>query len=329
MSQGLPKTRAEVKDLQRLRQLFLDAPARDGVADYWSDESLIALYDSTYARRIAWKWDAVLTELSGRNWRFPSGLRRWVDWGCGSGVATESVLGFAQDALPAEILLSDRSLRARAYAAQKLEKATTGNTRISHESPENACFHESDAVLISHVLTELNADQLNRLITQLKNAGAILWVEPGTPHCAQKLALARAALLETFDIIAPCPHMSQCPLSNSSSDWCHFFAQPPTEVFHDPFWSSFSKELNIDLRSLPVSFLVLQKKTFGMHQEKKTHDRILARPRFYKGYAKALVCTHEGLAETRQLAQRKFKSEFKVWEKNCFFAELTNAQDSD
>lgn len=329
MSQGLPKTRAEVKDLQRLRQLFLDAPGRDGVADYWSDESLIALYDSTYARRIAWKWNAVLEELTGRNWQFPAPLRRWVDWGCGSGVATETVLGFAQDCPPTEILLSDRSLRARAYATKKLEKATSGSIRISHESPEKTQFTENDAVFISHVLTELNADQLNRLITQLKNAGTILWVEPGTPHCSQKLALVRDALLETYDIIAPCPHTSRCPLGNSSADWCHFFAQPPTEVFHDSFWSSFSKELNIDLRSLPVSFLVLQNKQFGLQQQKNTHDRILARPRFYKGHAKALVCTHDGLAETRQLAQRKFKSEFKDWEKNCFFAELTNDQDSD
>ena len=83
MKAGVPKSRAEVKDLEQLRQLFLDAPERSGVSDYWSDNSLLELYDSTFARRILWKWEAVVRELALKNCVPPPNASRWVDWGCG------------------------------------------------------------------------------------------------------------------------------------------------------------------------------------------------------------------------------------------------------
>jgi ribosomal protein RSM22 (predicted rRNA methylase) len=328
MSQGLSKTRAEVKDLQRLRQLFLEAPAREGLADYWADEALLALYDSTYARRIGWKWDAVLTELAKRGWHPPAAVRRWVDWGCGSGIAGETFLSHMTGYFPETIVFSDRSPKARQFAADKIARRAPSSLNINHESPEFLKVSGQDLILISHVLTELKNEQVKDLLTHIQQAGSLIWVEPGTPYCSKKLSEIRDELLKTFDIIAPCPHMSSCPLGGNSGDWCHFFAQPPSYVFQDPFWAAFSKEFNIDLRSLPVSFLVLQRKIFNQSAGHKA-DRIIARPRFYKGFAKVMLCTADGRAETRQLQQRAHKNEFKSWEKDCFYAELTNVQDCD
>jgi ribosomal protein RSM22 (predicted rRNA methylase) len=328
MTQGLSKTRAEVKDLQRLRQLFLEAPARDGLADYWADESLIALYDSTYARRIGWKWDAVLKELQLRNWKPPASVRRWVDWGCGSGIAGENLLARMSEHLPESLVFSDRSLKARLFSTNKIAAKLLPALKVGHESPDTLKLSENDLLLISHVLTELKTDQLNQLVEHAKHSGCLLWVEPGTPHCSKKLTDIRDELLQNFDVVAPCPHASACPLRGDSGDWCHFFAQPPSEVFQDPFWAAFSKEFSIDLRSLPVSFLVMQRK--GLQSfEARGCDRIIARPRFYKGFAKMLVCAADGRAELRQLQQRKHKQDFKAWERDCFFAEITSAQDCD
>src|SRR5687767_12126966 len=76
-------TLPELAALRRIRERFLHGTAGD--ADYWRVPADVALYDSTFAERIGWKWDAVLGELRLRGWRPRS--RRVLDWGCGSGIA--------------------------------------------------------------------------------------------------------------------------------------------------------------------------------------------------------------------------------------------------
>lgn len=74
--------------LQALRAVYLEGGA--GAANYWKDEALIASYDLTFARRIAWKWQWVLRELTRRRWTPPAG--DVLDWGCGSGVGAREFL---------------------------------------------------------------------------------------------------------------------------------------------------------------------------------------------------------------------------------------------
>ena len=54
-------TPAELTALDRLRARFLDGSNAGG--GYWRSEAELALYDTTFAERIGWKWDAVLAEL--------------------------------------------------------------------------------------------------------------------------------------------------------------------------------------------------------------------------------------------------------------------------
>ena len=330
MSQGVPKTRAEVKDLQRLRQLFLDAPGRQGLEDYWQDESLLSLYDATYARRIGWKWQAVLAELENRDWTIPRNIRRWLDWGCGSGIASETLIEFVGATLPEEMVFSDRSKKAMHFASQKLASMTSG-CRLTTSPPENALATQNDLLLISHVLTELTQSEMDALVNKISHAGVIVWVEPGTPFCSQRLIEVRARLKDKFSIVAPCPQQKSCPLETREGDWCHFFAPPPPIIFQDSFWTTFAKEMNIDLRSLPVSFLVLENNAIAepMTSKESHRKRLIARPRFLKGHAKAMFCNSNGEATVEDLPQKRFKHEFKKWERDCFFVQLTNDQDSD
>jgi hypothetical protein len=66
----------EIKMLARLRDGFLSGSA--GAQDYWSADDELSLYERTFAQRIGWKWDAVLSELALRKWKPPA--RRLVDW---------------------------------------------------------------------------------------------------------------------------------------------------------------------------------------------------------------------------------------------------------
>jgi len=328
MKAGVPKTRIEVKDLERLRQLFLNAPEQTGVADYWSDPVLLALYDATFARRISWKWQAVLESLQAKGWHPPELDGRWIDWGCGSGVASEMLAEAFKLKAPSACLVSDRSLHAQKFTAEKLKKILP-NTPILQASPQNLDIQDNDLVLLSHVLTELTDLQLTTLLRTIKRAHTILWVEPGTPFCSHRLISIRESLQAEFHVRAPCPHQSSCGLIGDTRNWCHFFAAPPSEIFQDSDWMHFSRELKIDLRSLPVSFLLLERKSDRSDDlSSDASGRMIGRPRFYKGHAKVLVCREAGVNEIT-LQERHRKSEFKAWKNDCFSVELTSVPDCD
>jgi hypothetical protein len=84
--------------------------------------------------------------------------------------------------------------------------------------------------------------------------------------------------------------------------WCHYFADPPLNIYADAEWVKFGQRAGIDLRSLPYSFLVLEKK--GITPRPSAHDetddqaaRIVGEPRHYKGFAKLLSCDQTGVTE--------------------------------
>lgn len=330
MKAGVPKSPTEVKDLMRLREIFLTASEQPGVADYWMNSSLLELYDNTFARRIGWKWDAVVRELEHKEWQPKPHLKRWIDWGCGSGVASEIFLGQFQSALPQRLVLSDRSSHARDFSSKKIKRLHPG-LEVESVHPKDLSFTKDDLVLISHVTNELSEADFQKLTGQIANASTIVWVEPGTPFCSRRLVALRESLSAQFSILAPCPHQKTCGLLNESRDWCHFFAAPPSGIFQNSEFLAFAKELQIDLRSLPVSFIVLERKeavSEALSTPPAAHQRMIGRPRFYKGHAKLLLCESEGIHE-KSLQERHHKKDFKLWERDSFCVEFTNGQDSD
>src|SRR6266498_1424826 len=68
----------------------------------------------------------------------------------------------------------------------------------------------------------------------------------------------------------------------------------------DSNWVRFANRAGIELRSLPYSFLVLERKGLrdpvpGLLPE--GYSRIIGTPRFYKGYAKIFSCQADGVRE--------------------------------
>ena len=278
-------TPPELATLRRMRARFLDGTA--GHADYWRSSEELALYDTTFAERIGWKWDAVLRELALRGWRPRS--RRVVDWGCGSGVAGRRVLaawpGFADYAA------HDRSGRAVQFALERM--------RAAHPALAVRAGDEVDGdtlLVLSHVLSELSATELERVLGAARRAGEILWVEAGTHAESRRLIEVREKLLPEFAVIAPCTHRERCGLltQRNARHWCHHFARVPSEVFQDARWLEFGREMGIDLRSLPYSFLVLARDAARME---RGFSRVIGEAREFKGYAKVLSCQTDGVAE--------------------------------
>jgi ribosomal protein RSM22 (predicted rRNA methylase) len=278
-------TSRELHTLRALRERFLAGTA--GQADYWESPEHLELYDAFFAERIGWKWDAVLDELRLRGWSPRS--TRVLDWGCGTGVAHRRVLG----AWPqfSALALHDRSPRARFFSAEKARVAFP-RVPVTWGAP---VVNRETLLVVSHVINELPADELERLLELARGAGEVIWVEAGTHADSRRLIEVRERLRSEFTPVAPCTHAARCGLLTESNapHWCHHFARPPSEISREGRWSEFAREIGIDLRSLPYSFLVLAR----VPAMEPGFSRIIGEPREAKGYARVLSCQEEGVAE--------------------------------
>lgn len=276
--------------LDRLRDGFLHGGAAQG--PYWQTSSALASYDLTYGERIGWKWNHVLRELQVKQWVPPS--RTLFDWGCGSGIASRRLLSFFGAEQFDTLLLWDHEPVATDYAAT-LAKKNHPQLEVQTATPGFLQGDTSIGVLvISHVLNELSTEALASLKKLISRSEAVLWVEPGTSEISRSLSAIRDTLLGDFHVVAPCTHQQTCPILHEGNerDWCHFFAPPPSEIFADPDWVKFGQRAGIDLRSLPYSFIALDRRPVTTHAGL---SRILGRPKQFKPYTRFLNCDSHGL----------------------------------
>ena len=301
--------------LDRLREVFLHGTPP--VDSYWRSATDLANYDFTFAQRIGWKWDAVLDELRRRGWA-PPPLRPLVDWGCGSGTASRRVLDFFGPPHFRCLRVYDRSSLAMTFASE-LARGTFPSLPVEAADPAWLASREPVGVLIiSHVLNELNEAGKQALGQMLDRADAVLWVEPGTSVDSRALIAVRERLRANFLVIAPCTHQCACGLlaPENVRHWCHHFAKPPPGIMADSNWVRFAQRAGIDLRSLPYSFLVLERK--GLREavpgtQADGGSRFLGVPRIYKGFAKVLSCQAENVCEL-ELQKRSAPELFKAFQ---------------
>ncbi|MEO6785089.1 MAG: small ribosomal subunit Rsm22 family protein [Chthoniobacteraceae bacterium] len=283
-------TKPELAALAALRARFLDGSNAGG--GYWKSETELALYDASFGERIGWKWDAVLGELKARGWR-PSS-RHAVDWGCGSGIAGRRVLG-EWDHFESLTLADVSPLAMRFAEARARENFPALRVRMKADAAEAVA---GSLLLVSHVLNETDDDSAHQLIAAARRASEIIWVEAGTHADSRRLISVREKLLGEFDIIAPCTHAARCGMlaPENAAHWCHHFATVPSEASRDARWAQFGRELGIDMRSLPYSFLVLARR--GAQTERtRGFSRIIGRPIEEKGRFDVLSCGEDGVEE--------------------------------
>jgi len=288
--------------LERLRRRFLEGGAAR--ADYWHSEADLAAYDQTFGQRIGWKWDHVLADLARLGWSPPPG--EVLDWGCGSGIAGRAFLGRSGTRGVTRLVLSDRSRQAMDFAAARLHEEFPGMAVEATGTPAST----ECTLLVSHVLTELSPRQTDELADLSSRATAVVWVEPGTFDASRALIAVRERLRGTFHVVAPCTHQGGCEMLAPGRErhWCHHFAASPPEAFTDGRWARWAGEMGIDLRSLPLSYLVLDKRPPAALPPGAV--RLIGRPRVQKAYALLCGCDETGVHE-RRLLKRTFPQEFR------------------
>ena len=292
--------------LERMRASFLQSSA--GREDYWRSQTDLAAYDQTFAQRIGWKWDWVLADLARRGWSPPAG--EVLDWGCGSGIAGRRFLGRFRERASDSLILHDRSAMAMDFAAGKAREELPGLS-VARKAASGAGDVTAPTMLLSHVLGELNDRQVDSLLEQVRRATAVLWVEPGAYEVSRSLIAVRERLRGEFRIVAPCTHQAACGLlvPENQRHWCHHFAETPTEVFMDGNWARFARLAGIDLRSLPLSYLVLDKRPPAPLPADTA--RMIGRARIRKDAAILFGCDESGVHD-RRLAKRAFPAEYRL-----------------
>ncbi|MBY0369158.1 small ribosomal subunit Rsm22 family protein [bacterium] len=269
--------------LRTLRDRFLNpAPG-----DYWLSQRELEHYDLAFAPRIGAKWQEIAERLA-KSVR-STGPWEILDWGCGTGIASRVLVEAVGAEGVEKVSLWDRSPLARRFAAERLGARGVSTSENRGRPPEGRYL-----LLISHVANELDAKAYQSLRPFLDNAAAWIWLEPGTPSASQRLIEEREKRRADWEFVLPCPHSSVCGLVGNSQDWCHQFAAPPSEFFTQSEWVHFGKEMGIDLRSLPVSFLAAAKPGLWT----RSHSNVqLGRASVSKSHAKALVCDESGVRE--------------------------------
>lgn len=290
--------------LKQIRSQFLkESPST--TTDYWSSLEHLKAYDEVFARRILWKWDAVIGELRHRSISLPNGPI--LDYGSGTGVACEAVSQMHQG----EFLLYDRSALATKFARDKLKAAN-----INAKSIQDPTREVYTTFLASHVLSEMETLEFERFLSCMKQARFLILVEAGTPAVANRLAHIRENLIANdWYTVSPCTHNLSCPLLNLNNDWCHFFTRPPSEVFTESKWGKIGSELGIDLRSLPLSYLVMSKDPIHLDGKRRLIGRIRSGPKASLFYS----CGIDGFKHHQE---KIVKKDLKFMEKDPFLVKL-------
>lgn len=298
--------------LDRLRNKFLDASGDTGL--YWDSPTDLAQYHLYFAARIGWKWDAAIAQAKQVGWQLESS--KFLDWGCGTGIATLRMLeAFGIEKIE-EVVLWDHSIAATAFAQTTIQEKYP-KLKVTIASDLSDINLDKTLCLASHVLNELSLSNRELLTSLFARSQQVFWVEPGSYDSSRLLLEQRESLLEHFDPIAPCVCSVPCPmkLDANNNHWCHFFAKPPVIAFTDGNWAQFAKMMEIDLRSLPYSFIVLDSKELSSKPNLSGKSRILGRPRQYKGYTRVYSCDANGHNDY-ELWKREDKNLWKTIKKN-------------
>lgn len=179
------------------------------------------------------------------------------------------------------------------------------DVRVNSESVHNATFPEADLVILSYLLTEMSESQALAVYEASLKSTKIynLVVLPGTTVAFKLLLQLRArAIALGYHVVAPCPHMEKCPMSDKADQWCHFRQRVQRSRAHQDI-----KKGSIGYEDEPYCYLLVAPNA-DVHID---YGRIINSPRQRPGHIYLDVCGRSGLVETKCIT-KKDKTMYKI-----------------
>lgn len=163
-----------------------------------------------------------------------------------------------------------------------------------------------DLVVAGYSLNELPKETRQKIVKYLweHTNKVLLIVEPGTPEAYLQMMDTRDTLINlNGKIIAPCPHMENCPIK--SSDWCNSTCRVARSKLH-----KILKGGDAPYEDEKFTYLAFAKEDFKITE----YSRILRHPIIETGKVKLKLCSPCGI-ETK-IITKKDKELFKKAKKS-------------
>ncbi len=239
---------------------------------------LLARMPATYA--------AVYKALASMKERLPDWVCRTVlDIGAGPGTASWAASEIFPDL--ERVVLFEKSSQIISMGRKLGLKSSEW---IEQDLTRPFDLPRADLAILSYVHAEIDCSEIIRKIWG--QGTALLIVEPGTPKGFASILALRKMLIEWgAQIVAPCPHQKDCPISG----WCHFPARVERTKIH-----KIMKEGSLGYEDEKFSYLAVAPGALL-----PVEGRVIEKPLKLSGHVKLSLCTKEGAIEPRTITRKQ------------------------
>lgn len=204
-----------------------------------------------------------------------------LDVGAGTGAAAIAARILTDCA---EITMLEREPNMIAIGKQLTACAGVSGNWIECDIADGIPAH-ADLVICSYCLNELPENRRKAVAERLAESAdkLLVIVEPGTPNAFSDMLKTRSELMESgFTIAAPCPNITECPMSDG--DWCHFSARAARSGLHKRL-----KHADVPYEDEKFCFLAAARESLT-----PCGSRILRRPIIQPGRITLKLCGENG-----------------------------------
>jgi ribosomal protein RSM22 (predicted rRNA methylase) len=248
-----------------------------------------AVHGLAYAAvRMPATYAAVYAALSELTLRQPgTEISTLLDLGAGPGTATWAANQLFSEMKHATLIEQESGLidLGRKFAAN----AVLGfDLNWQHQDLRQLTAAPHDLVILSYLIGEIAPGDLPKLIRSAWNAtsGALVVVEPGTPPGYQRIIAVRELLISVgANLLAPCPHLHECPMLRLPGQWCHFAARVERRSMHRRI-----KAGTLGYEDEKFSYVI-----FSRNPVARADARIVRHPLKHIGHVSLELCAQEGL----------------------------------
>lgn len=262
---------------------------REKIGDYLKDPRLVSAYTVFYLLTNIPKLNEVLKWMP-EDWIQQLKKCDFVDLGAGPGTFSFAWKEFGGEGEFYQIELSTLMKEQGKKIWEGFHKET-----LRQGSRWEWTSGKEKFVLFGHSANEMGAKIAIEYIEKI-NPDHILFIEPGTKDFFPKMLEIRDYLLKkNWNVLYPCPKALECPMKNSTEDWCHQFIQ----VKQDAEIERISQMARKDRKLLPLTVHAYSK-TFSYQNPSERLVRVLPETKFSFEWE---VC-HDNTIEHDQVMKR-------------------------